>query len=973
MTAPAFVGRRPELAALELRWAGSVQGSPQTVFVGGEPGAGKSRLVAEVAQALELQGVTVVAGFCVSDMGAVYDPFVEPVRALLPRLRDTSGLDETRLDLLGMLDLLIHSAGTQESSGPQFSPQLFGAVCEAFRQTAQDRPVLLVLEDMHWAGESAVRLLHWIVERCGPAQLMVLVTHRSTHPDRSAQLVRVISDLYRHENVGRLDLGGLSTEEITEYLRRELRAPLGAARGAAAFLRDQTGGNPFLLREVCRTLGKPGDLAALSRSDLHAPISVRAAAEARLERLSAAELRVLEAAAVIGEALELPLLCAVLAEGDGSGANLSVTTDRVMGIVDLLLAAGWLEPVTDAAGAFRLPHALARASVLASMSALATARIQARVARALEDEFPAAENRIQRLAHHYTSATALGYGAKASTYLAQAATMAWTALAHADAADLFARAAELADLPERRDDLRLSAARSFLQASHWRRARDLNALVANSGTPSQRLRAAIGFEATSWRGGERGEPSIQLIRAVIGQPDFDPADPLFARALAGLGRAHAFAGHRQEGIDTCRRAVELARERADPALLASVLQVSLQDNSGLDGMDDRLRRADEVTQIANELGAMNHLGAASYHRCVISYLRGDARALAVARRDLGRMTIATGQPYWQWVLTNIDFSCQLMAADFDAAEASARECLRLITLFEGGQGGGEGTWGLQQFILRRERGRLAAVRGLIDGYVQDSSTWLPGLLAMYSEFGMSDETRRILHRILGGEIERRAASASWPAVLTFLVEAATRLRDVRAAEQLYPMAMRWAGLNLLASEFLAPLGSADRLIGCLESVLRMPGASPWFESALATETAMNAPLHQATTLAEYALHLRQFPDSASRAQQRTRQALELADRYGLGRVRTLLALPGGHRGPAGAPAVELTAREFEVLALVGQGLSNQEIADTLVISVHTAANHIRSILLKTGCANRTQAAIYVASQKPAGELPAVSP
>jgi DNA-binding CsgD family transcriptional regulator len=173
------------------------------------------------------------------------------------------------------------------------------------------------------------------------------------------------------------------------------------------------------------------------------------------------------------------------------------------------------------------------------------------------------------------------------------------------------------------------------------------------------------------------------------------------------------------------------------------------------------------------------------------------------------------------------------------------------------------------------------------------------------------------------------------------------------------MATRYAGLNLLAAEFLAPFGSADRQIGCLESVLGRPTADNWFDSALDMDTVMGATVHQATTMAEHARHLQITGGSPSRIRELTERAALLAERRGMGRVLRLLEVPPPTEVGAAATA-QLTSRELAVLALVGRGLSNQEIADTLVISVHTAANHLRSILLKTGCSNRTQAALLAA-------------
>ena len=211
-------------------------------------------------------------------------------------------------------------------------------------------------------------------------------------------------------------------------------------------------------------------------------------------------------------------------------------------------------------------------------------------------------------------------------------------------------------------------------------------------------------------------------------------------------------------------------------------------------------------------------------------------------------------------------------------------------------------------------------------------------------------------------------------MLSFLCDAVVWLDDPVGAARLYPLAKEYAGRNLLGAEFLAMVGSGDRQLGSLESVLQLPTAADRFRSALEMDTRMGSPLHVATTLAADAAHLRRVGQEPGRLNELTRRALGLCDRYGLARVRRLLTdVPDAPR-PRTAPGRQkvssarerklpagLTAREAEVLSLLGSGCSNRGIADRLFISENTAANHVRSILMKTGAANRTQAAMYAAT------------
>jgi DNA-binding NarL/FixJ family response regulator len=173
----------------------------------------------------------------------------------------------------------------------------------------------------------------------------------------------------------------------------------------------------------------------------------------------------------------------------------------------------------------------------------------------------------------------------------------------------------------------------------------------------------------------------------------------------------------------------------------------------------------------------------------------------------------------------------------------------------------------------------------------------------------------------------------------------------------------------VAGQFVAVFGSADRYLGAVDSLLGSGTPEEWFAAALEMDTRMAAPVHEALTLAAHARHLQRGQAEARRVAELVDRARSLAEPVGhLRLLRQLDTLTdGGVRARAGADGGGgrrdgLTARETEVLRLLGEGLSNRDIAGRLVISENTAANHVRSILAKTGSDNRTQAAMYAASQ-----------
>ncbi len=962
---PPFVGRQHESAALREAWALASRGIRQAVFVGGEPGVGKSRLVAEAATELSAQGAAVLLGTCVSALGAPYQPFVGPLTVVAdaiadgslsvagPGRPDVSGdryLESLRI-LAGLARPSMHQ-GMPDTGDHQFARQLFEACAEVVVAAAAARPVVLVLEDVHWAGDGALQLLHHLVARTTDSAVLIIATQRTGAPDRSAGLVATVAQLYRLDGVHRIDLDGLSTDEITNYLGDLAGSKGRRVRGAAAMLRDLTGGNPFLIREVWRDLSGRGGLAVLAHLDPQAPESLRHTVSQRLSGLPPEHRRTVEVAAVIGEEFSVPLLATVRA-ADGRADSPALTFAGL----EAAGALGLVEPVRGSDGRYRFPHGLARQAVLELLGDLQEARDNACVAQVLEG-MPAADLRVQRLAHHYAKAAALGFADKAVHYLAAAADEAEAALAHGDAARLFERAAGMATEPAVRDELRLRAARGYLRSSRLGRARELNEAVAATATGTDRLRAAIGYEAASWRSGQPGERSVELLTDALHGVALDDHDPLSIRGLAALGRAYAFTAEVDRSRALGEHATHLARGTGDDRLLAAALQIGLQTAVAPDALPEKLARATEVTVLAERIRDLRHLGPAAYHRAAICYVQGDAAGLTAAHNDLARTAKVTGQAFWEWVASCVTFGVHFLRAEFDAALRIATEAEDFGRDFEPGHDA-EGASSLQSFMVRRENGGLERVRALISGDERTDANWAPGLLGLYCELRLKGPAQRLLDALLDRDLSMLRVSATWPLVLSLLSEAAVWLADRDAARRLHPLALEYAGLNMMGGEFLAMVGSADRQIGALESLLGISSAASHFATAFEMDARMGSPVHVATTLAAEVAHLHRVGDRSGRADQQHAIAQRLCDQHGLVRVQRLLdeARPEVQSPAAGG----LTARETEVLRLLADGSSNRRIAQRLAISENTAANHVRSILMKTGAGNRTQAAMFAAA------------
>ncbi len=943
----AFVGRRRELESMERVWAAVASGTRQAVFVGGEPGVGKTRLAAEIATTLHGQGATVLWGASYPDLDVPYRPFVTAFEGLLADVAPESLVAPD--DAVQLLRLTSHARAlvpeTEEipAAGGEAALPLFEAVAGFLEAIATRAPVVLVLEDMHWAGPPTIQMLKHLVRTRLGAPLLVLVTHRSTAPDRSDELSFAIADLYPLGGVTRLDLSGLDVEDIADYLAVESGRPRSDVLAHATVLRDQTAGNPFFLRELWGELSQQGGLAELST--IRAPASVRDTLDRRLAALAAADADVIELAAVAGQRVASADLLAASSHDRAS----------TLGALDVAVAAGILAEDPATVGTYVFRHALVRHAVLDRMGVSHRAELHARLAHALSGRGTDDPDLVARLAHHYEAAQALGYADEARASLVLVARHAERSLAHADAADAYLRAAALATVVSEREELLLAACRTRRASGAFVQARDLAEQVARSADPRTAVRAAVQHEDTSWRPGFDGSRSLGLLEAALARYEAPEDDPLRIRAMASCARALSFVGQDARARTVGERGLELARGTGDDALLAHALACTLWRGMTPALAPQLLARAEELTALARRRGDADRLASAGFYRAVFSYMLGDPEGWSAGVADLESSTSRTGDPFMRYVLVCGRYAGAFARGDVTETRSRLEELGRFTHEF--GPASTEGSHGIQTFMLERVTGGLADVRPLITGDEDPADLWAPGLLALYVELGLRAGARRVLPHVLDQLEDPAMSSVQRAGVLAFAVDASVAMDDRDAAARLLPQLQPFQGMNLILGQFVALFGAADRYLGMLESLLGVGDPDGRFEAALALDRRMRATLHQVETLRAWGRHLRRAgtPTATDRAQHVEAEAQALAERFGYGRG----TLTTGGDGVIVLPD-ELTPRELDVLRLVARGLSNREIGGELFISQNTAANHVRNILMKTGAPNRTSAAMYAA-------------
>ncbi len=931
---------------LEALWGEVEAARRQVLFLGGEPGVGKTRLVAEAAGALYEVGVTVLVGGSSPDAGVSYQPFVEMFDHLfstappgtLAVAADRAGPQ------LGRLPGEVSGAGAPDDSrlsGGEARRELFDAVARFFRVLAADRPLMIALEDLHWAQLPTLALLQHVVQVCSDTRLLVLATFRSTVPDRSEEVAARVAELHRLEGVRRVDLGGLDTDAVAEYVRLRTGLPLAELRAPAALLRDRTGGNPFFLRELWADLERRGGVAAL-RGTMRVPGSIGDTLAARLAGLGEEVRRLIDLAAVLGDAFDLATL---VAASDTAPAT-------TLALLDSAVAVGLVQPGEEVGRDFDFVHALARQAVLDRMPPSRRTLLHARAAQALEAQQLQGQS-VPRLAQHFLAAHVLGFHAQALRYCREAGRLAERSLAFEEAGAWLERAASLPECdPGVRAELLLAAAFDYVRACEFPHAREIYESLGSASEPAVRLAAAMGYEDATWRPGVAGSRAADLLAEALEQ--CRPSDDhIYARALGSLGRALALAGETSQARWVGAHAIELARASGELGAISHALMTSLWHGTSPEVADLQLERSREVFRVAEEGRDFETLGSAANFRAMVSYLRGYPGELDEAIAAGGRSAQMTGQPYYRHVYCCLAHSAAFLRGDFDQAERWANETANQDSTFGDDT---EGPRSVQMFMLNRERGTLERFRPLFDGQEALVGRWVPGLLALYSELGIAPGMRRCLDHLLGRDLAGHADQSRWPMELVFMTEAALALADVDATERLAPFLVDFEGANLVAGTLIATFGSADRYLARIAALRGDDTAAErHFSSALAMDRQMRSAVHTAETLACHAQFLAARGQS-SRARSLAVEAHSMAAAIGQTRILTLVNDLTGRAEAAGPDG--LTEREVEVLRLLAAGLSNSDIGARLVISANTAANHVRSILQKTGAANRTQAAIY---------------
>jgi class 3 adenylate cyclase/tetratricopeptide (TPR) repeat protein len=441
-----YVGRAEELAALRQAVDRAVSGAGGVILIGGEAGLGKTRLVEEIAAVARTCGMFVVRGHCYDMEGAPpYTPFVEAIEfglTVTTRELFRSAMGDAGQEIARFVPKV--RVAFPDLPRPVALPSdqarhyMFESVCDFFARAAAIRPMMLVLEDLHWADRSTTELLRSIARRVGDSALLLIGTYRDVDLGPHDPFLAGIEQLARLPVVTRMTLKRLNANEVVAILHGlSGREP---PERLVRLIFTETEGVPFFVEEVYRHLTEEnrlldaaGDwLPDVLISEIEVPETVRLVLGRRIDRISETAQRILTTAACVGRTFSFDFLAELSDEIE----------DSLLDALEEAEHARLVLPDRNREPRFLFAHEQIRQTLLGRLSFVRRQRLHRRVADTMERFYTDhLEEHVSELAHHLVQA---GAHDRAAKYLLDAGTAAAARLATPEALDFFARAAELA-------------------------------------------------------------------------------------------------------------------------------------------------------------------------------------------------------------------------------------------------------------------------------------------------------------------------------------------------------------------------------------------------------------------------------------------------------------------------------------------------------------------------------------------------
>jgi hypothetical protein len=861
-----MVGRAANLEWLAGVYAQVSDDGQRLVLLSGEPGIGKTRLATEFASRAHEHGAIVLYGRC--DEGALLalQPFVEalrhyvsacPLQELVSRLQRVSG--ELRRIVPELADRIPNLPEPLAGDPDGARSRLFEAVSSLLCEAAQSTPVVLVLEDLHWADKATLLLLKYLVRYPREARLMVLGTYRETEVDVDDPLSALLAELGRERVLERRALAPLDAAAVSELVR--IHAGDEASPELRRIVYERTEGNAFFIVEVLRHLAGSGAIGSagvesepgVAAAHLAVPEGVKGVIGQRLADLGPETNDLLETASILGRSFELDVL-----------QRLSdLDEDALVDGLDSAARAHVIEEVGGAAGRYTFSHALIRDSVYGGLSATRRALLHRRAGAALEDVHGGElEPYLAELAYHFAQTGSSGNLDKAILYGTRAGEHALSQLAYEQAAAHFRRTVELierdpARLQRQRCDLVIVQGEAERQAgdqAYRQTLLDGARLAQELQDPDRLARAALANNRglfSSAFGVDRDR--VLVLRAALDAHDSTDSSThaaLLALLALELVWDHDWCGRQKLSDD----AVAMARRVGDPRTLAIVLTQRYLAHWAPQMLSELRVSLREAEELADRLQDPLLAGYAAYVGASAAMNDGDLEESDRLLPQLTAVAELLSQPVMRWYE-------HLALAKRCSISGPTEEAERLaFAAFELGHVAEQPDsmlWFVGQlFVARFLRGSLARGDPYLPDLIETPGATLPigqeiapgrslplllgaAMSTTLCEVGRPDDARRHFELLMSRLFDDHLHDYMALVIPAFASVACAQLNDTRSAKRLH--AILEPHSHELVSAGPCWLGATTHYLGLLAATLeRLDEADTRFAAAERSYAALDA-------------------------------------------------------------------------------------------------------------------------------------